>query len=70
MGNLFCGMLFTHPFSHKTALDERSSSISLVSCKNGTKPHRHYFDCDLRCKSATNQTRIYNFPSLRDSAFA
>ena len=43
-GNLFWGMQFA-PFSHKTALDERSSSISLVSRKNGAKPHRHYFDC-------------------------
>ena len=52
-GNLFWGMQFA-PFSHKTALDERSSSISLVSRKNGAKPHRHYFDCDSLHESNKN----------------
>ena len=65
VGNLFWGMQFA-PFSHKTALDERPSSISLVSRKNGAKPHRHYFDCDSQRESATNQTQIAE--STPDSA--
>ena len=68
-GNSFWGMQFA-PFSHKTTLDERSSSISLVSRKNGAKPHRHYFDCDSLHESTTNQAQNCNNPSLRGVANA
>ena len=67
MGNLFWGMRFA-PFSHKTALNRRSSLISLVSRKNGAKPHRHYFDCDSLHESATNQAQSCNDESMHDSA--
>ena len=36
-------------------------TISLVFSQKFSqiqKPHRHYFDCDLHCKSATTQTQI------------
>ena len=61
MSNLFWGMQFA-PFSHKTALNRRSSLISLVLRKNGAKPHRHYFDC--RFVQSTNLMTKFNKKSL------
>ena len=55
-------------FGDKISLDERPSSISLISRQNNAKQHRKYFDCDSPCESTTNQTQNCNNSSLRENA--
>ncbi len=52
-------------FGDKISLDERPSSILLISRQNNAKQHRKYFDCDSPCESNTNQTQNCNISSLR-----
>ncbi len=75
VGNLFWGMQFRRFWNFRGFADTKSS-LNPKNSKKLQKPHRHYFDgcftsfanstnCDSRCESATNQTRIFNFSSLR-----